>query len=541
MSQRAGLRRDLHMGSKRRSPPRRASADPEPGGVADAPAPPDGSGGWRWPGWVDALLIVLPPVLVSLHPIDSRDTGMHLAIGEWILDHGSLPTPDPFSFTAQGTHWVPHEWLVGVLFALVERAGGELGLSILVALSAALFAVVLRGMTRSLGVSTSAHLLWSTPVWIMLGWRMILRPHLFASMLPFLLWWILMRARERPRLIWTIPVVMVLWVNIHGSFLLGMGIIGLDLIVCGRWHPLPWRTRIPVTALALASILAQVHVYFGADLLAGVKHAFGLVGDPVFMELIKEWQSPFRNSPGTDRAHSFRATYIFQLSMVWIIFAAYGVLRRRPRLPLSYMLFVGVTLLLYFRHRRFVMLFAPAAIALLPFPALLLTRNAWRNVARIGAIAVSALFATLGYPIMGTEFRKPGLGWSSELPIDVIARGMQEFPDSLLPELEGIFCEYGFGATLMWLGKGELQPTMDGRNTVYGAELYLAHRAALDGPTPYREELLEKVGGVLISHPARKPARMELYQRLKNDPRWRWEVTTPEPDEPYLFLLKHPR
>lgn len=102
------------------------------------------------PRALDLVLVAAPPAAIVLGPLASNDLPMHLAIGEWILDRGTLPASDPFSFTAGGAAWVPHEWMAGVLFALAERAGGVAGLEVVAVLGAALLAWSHRAVTSTL-------------------------------------------------------------------------------------------------------------------------------------------------------------------------------------------------------------------------------------------------------------------------------------------------------------------------------------------------------------------------------------------------------
>jgi hypothetical protein len=39
------------------------------------------------------------------------DTWSHVATGEWILAHGSVPHADPFSHSMASAPWTAHEWL----------------------------------------------------------------------------------------------------------------------------------------------------------------------------------------------------------------------------------------------------------------------------------------------------------------------------------------------------------------------------------------------------------------------------------------------
>ena len=522
---------------KRRGPQADVSIGGE-GQAAPSSKPIGGdTGEFRLPYGLDPFLVILPALLIAFHPLATWDLPMHIAIGEWILDHATLPAADPFSFTAAGTAWVPHEWLVGLFFAIVERLGGVTALTLALVAVSALAALIHRRLSAALGVPIVAHLFWAMPLWIMVGRRLSLRPHLFALVLPLLLWWIILRAERHPRMLWLAPVVMAFWVNMHASFTMGLGILVLHLILLGRDHALPWRPRILAVALSAAAVLfAGVHIYYQSDLLSGIKHALGLVRDPVFMSVIEEWKPPLTDP-------SFHMTYGFLVSVVWTLFAAWGLIRNRSSLPLSYRLFVLATFLLYLRHQRFVALFALASLPAMPF-ARFAARSVWSRVVRIAALLVALSYIYPGFPIFVglTGARSPGIGWHPQLPIDILERGVEEFPDNLLEKFGGgVFCEYAYGGVIVWKTKGAMRPTMDGRNSVYGSELYLKHRDAIDRATPYREELLERVGAVLIRHPSVNPARRNLIDRLGRDQRWEWKLATPLPNERHLMFLKHER
>src|SRR5690606_33950008 len=65
--------------------------------------------------------------------IDS-DLGRHLAIGDFILDTGSIPTKDILSHTREGNHRPPYEWFSQVLLAGTHRIGGLAGVIFLTGL-----------------------------------------------------------------------------------------------------------------------------------------------------------------------------------------------------------------------------------------------------------------------------------------------------------------------------------------------------------------------------------------------------------------------
>ena len=78
-------------------------------------------------GIMFALVLFLPPIL------NDSDTLWQVRAGERILDHRAIPSTDPFSFTAGGRPWLPHEWLAETFMALAFRVGGFRGIMVLAA------------------------------------------------------------------------------------------------------------------------------------------------------------------------------------------------------------------------------------------------------------------------------------------------------------------------------------------------------------------------------------------------------------------------
>jgi hypothetical protein len=459
---------------------------------------------------LDLALFALLPAVVALQPLANNDLPMHLAIGDWILAHGTLPSRDPFSFTAGSPPWVPHEWLAALVFAAVERLGGVPGLVALGCATAALVGLVHRAAMVELGVGRTAQLAWAVPMWLVAGPRIVLRPHLLALALPFAVWLCLLRARRDARWLAPVPLLLAFWENWHGSFLLGYGIVALDLVVLARGHPLPWRPRLLALAASAVAFLAQAHVWFQPSWLAGVQDALGLLRDPVFMQEIAEWKPPFASA-------AFRETFAFALALPWIALAGFGFARRGGATPPAYRAFAAIALLLYLRHARFIDLMALASLPYLPrlAPAALPGARRWvPALARGACLAAALLWIWPGFPMRPGQLRRPALRWGLDLPlagVDALLRRGYE---------GGVFCDYKFGGVVAWRGRGRLFPTMDSRNSVYGAELYLAHRAAIRGDTPLRRDLLERVGAVLILRPTPTRDRRDLIEHLRRSPRW---------------------
>jgi hypothetical protein len=222
----------------------------------------------------------------------------HLRTGRWILEHG-IPRQDIYSFTAAGTDWVAQSWLAEVLYGLLDRAFGPVGVRVLGALTGGLIAALsyrlalrlsrdrLRALGLTLGAIGASFTLWSE------------RP-LFLGILALvgLLWVVEVPdgALGRRPLI-AIPVLMWLWINVHGTFALGFTYIGLHL--AGRWldGALPWRGRerdlLRATLVALA--VCMVNPYGPALLLFPIE----LLRRGDILKDVVEWSSPnFRTIQG---------------------------------------------------------------------------------------------------------------------------------------------------------------------------------------------------------------------------------------------------
>jgi len=224
--------------------------------------------------------------------------------GRWILDNGRLPTADPFWPLVEGVPIVDTAWLSQVILATIDTVGGihwlaftfaAVGLASFMMLSRAFFL-----LTRDSLVCLVATLLV-----LIVGWSRIgtIRPESFAMCcFAGLLWLIISNRANSSRLglssarLWIgVALTMMLWANLHGSFVCGLAILGcclLDAVIeaaiktrslwkvitnadVGRW--------LIACELALAATLLNPH---GIDLLLHV----AWFSDNQNLQDILEWQ-----------------------------------------------------------------------------------------------------------------------------------------------------------------------------------------------------------------------------------------------------------
>jgi hypothetical protein len=86
------------------------------------------------------VFVVAAGWVIGLRPLGDNSFLTHLATGRLILDTGSVPSTDPYTFTAVGVDWVVQSWLVSVAYASAEALGGLDGVRVLVGVLAATLA-----------------------------------------------------------------------------------------------------------------------------------------------------------------------------------------------------------------------------------------------------------------------------------------------------------------------------------------------------------------------------------------------------------------
>ena len=170
------------------------------------------------------------------------DVWFHLAAGRWMLAHHALLRRNVFSYTVPNRPWFDDEWGFDLGLAWLDQTIGPLSFWLLSggACAVALVCAVLhwrRLGARSLRVgllallATASMIYWVTP-----------RPQ--DPSYAFFAWLLccLELARTKTRWLASLPVLFVIWANVHGSFLLGLVVLALEL----AWSlSAPYASRIP--------------------------------------------------------------------------------------------------------------------------------------------------------------------------------------------------------------------------------------------------------------------------------------------------------
>jgi len=165
--------------------------------------------------------------LAGFHTIAEKDLGWHMATGRYVLQHHAIPVTDVLSYTSPGAPWI-YPPFAGVLFYLLHGVVGYAGLSWFCALSLlTTVAFMLRPPSHQECLVTAVLTVLGVPV---LAFRMTPRPDLFTHVF-FAVFLILLWRSYRGdgtvhlRTLWLLPLLMMLWVNLHPGFIAGIAVI----------------------------------------------------------------------------------------------------------------------------------------------------------------------------------------------------------------------------------------------------------------------------------------------------------------------------
>lgn len=158
------------------------------------------------------------------------DTGYHIRAGEFMLATASIPQQDIFSFHSPPIPWTAHEWLSEVIMALVHRSLGLTGVVVFFSflISLAYFLLFRTICTERNNIILALSIVLLVILSSMLHW--LARPHIFSYLL-IVVWYFILNAYqcEDKNYLWVLPLLMLLWVNLHGGFIIGFILLGVYL------------------------------------------------------------------------------------------------------------------------------------------------------------------------------------------------------------------------------------------------------------------------------------------------------------------------
>ena len=395
------------------------------------------------------------------------DTAWHIATGDLIRQLGSIPMEDTWSFAANGEIWYNLSWLFDIGFSALFAAGGFTALYILTLLAFAGSYVFMANECLKRGASFLAVSI-SMLIAILVSFNSILaRPNLSSIILSVALYHMLSRYRDTHRTgyLVALPLLMALWVNLHGGYLLAFPVIGVFFVEA--WLQKNYSLARTYCITGLACVAATLLNPYGYAVYYGAYKTLSLGFDQVH---IVEWQSVNigKDLPLTlmlllvlftgnvrDKAIPFSD----KLVAIALLFMALNSQRHGAVAGALAMPYISLRLTHFWNEGRF-------GAWLAPREALIMQDMYKNDVKWMGAIMAVIAVALAASPFPRDMFLKDPPGFPKKsFPIKEAEFIAKKYPKTRF------MTDYNIGGYLVYIWRGDVKVFVDGRaSSLYSKE-----------------------------------------------------------------------
>ena len=456
----------------------------------------------RWPSidatWA-AVAVLIPVVVTFLTRTMAVDLAYQIRAGRQMLSTHTIASIDTFTFTQGGQPWLNQQWGAQVLLGAIHNVGGWGG--ILVVRGVLVLAIVsflyLACRERGASARTSALLTlagWATGIEIVDE----LRPQQFAFLLFMFCVWVLSRRERHARAMWLIPVAIVPWANLHGSFPIVFVLLLFAWLEDRRSAPDRARTEVLVGA---AGVLATLIGPFGARVWP---YVWDLSTHPVVSRQVAEWSPP--------TLHSWTGRFFF----ISLFAVAAFLARRRPPAPwrtLAELAVFAALGLLAIRGVAWWGLYAPVVVAgLIPRSERSAAREERSPINAVVIASLVVLTAAVSTTRVGTDPVTGGPAGLSYAPTDLVDAAAASVPNGSHAYVDEVYASWS-----EYQAPG-LPVAVDPRVELFPQETWDDYLLVSEGRDGW-QGVLDRWGvNVLVLQPDQSTGLLEVIGR---DPGWR--------------------
>jgi len=441
-------------------------------------------------------------LLLSISQIKNYDVWWHLKTGEIIFNTGRIPHHDIYSYTKAGARWIDHEWLSQLVFYLSYRFFDLYGVVALrIAIVLASFYVAYRRHQLFLNGYSNAFAIMSIVVLAHVSW--LARPVLFSFLfVPLALYVLDLYYLEGRKVLWALPLIMLLWANLHGSF-----VVGLLLILFYALGAV-WRDREKALHLGKTLVASTAATLVNPNTYETLFYTLQYGASSVHSKYIVEWQSP--------GFHTFTAFEAFLLLSILVL----GLSEKAE--PLDILLLLAFTHLGLFAVRNLALYGFVAVPIVFKYGERALEKHSLPlkippGTMRRFALSFSIAFLVMGAGLFGyTHLKGSPLAGGPLIDESLIPVKAAEYLLENKDALKGrnLYNNYGWGGYLIWRLYPDYRVFIDGRADIYGDFIEEYQRVKV--LEPGANEVLERYNVTLAVIP--KGSRLDWY--LQKEPSW---------------------
>ncbi len=450
-----------------------------------------------------AIALVTTVIIFANRSIADPDIWWHMRNAQELLSTGHFVRADAYSFTAHGAGWINHEWLGEIPYYLGWRCCGVQGLYLVMTLAlGAIFLLLYRLAFLRAGDYKAAALACGLAIplaTVSFGPRTLLFGWLFLvlELLIFELY------DTRRRLLWLLPALFAVWVNTHGSWLIGLVfLIAFAAAGCFQVH----AGQIQSARRSIAE-LKQLTVTLGLSAAALFLNPYGwrLVFYPFDLAFrqklnvshVEEWQSP--------NFHAIRGKLLLAIILAMLMLA----LIRQGRFRLHEVLFLLIAFYSAMTYGRFLFL---AAIVVTPLLASELRLNRLGGTPvpdrpAMNMLLMAAMAAIMVWQVPSNAELNAGI--EAEYPV----AGIHSL--DAVPAGSRVLNDYDWGGYLIWNAR-RIPVFIDSRVDIFEyAGVFADYLDILGLKDPL--ELLQKYRIEYVFYGREKP----LAYLLRHSPGWK--------------------
>ncbi len=167
-------------------------------------------------------------VLLFSRNIGDNDLWGYLSFGGIFWEEGYFPYRDVFSYTPTKPLWVYHEWLTGVIFYYIFNSWGPAGLQLLHYLIIIVTISLMYLTALKKGGKPLSAFIALIPAMLLISFGYLpVRAQVFTYLFFILTLYLLESAKKDGNwaVLWWLLPIQVLWCNLHGGFVAGLGLI----------------------------------------------------------------------------------------------------------------------------------------------------------------------------------------------------------------------------------------------------------------------------------------------------------------------------
>jgi hypothetical protein len=478
--------------------------------------------GWKrlapTPAWVRlAVVPVLAFVALSVDRQYLVDFWHHLARGRAMVEQGQLIDRDLFTYTVAGQPFQDVNWLSQLLYFGLFQWGGlalvQLANALTVALTLWLLVRLCRRLSGSLGAACAVGVFTFFGLWQILA----VRPQTFSLLLFVVLYDVLDRAEQRRRWLLLPPLLLTLWVNLHGAFPAGLMLVGCFLLAAAwqawRLGVAPWRDRSTLLlGLCLAgSTLATLVNPYGWRIYQYVLQTSGRAATRGILEWLP---------PRLDMLVGMAWAASLGLLVVLSVLAWRRGRRPRPREVFLILCFLPLACGSVRMVAWWLIVFAPFCSTLLVelLPRRLSAPEAeqpcWGAGLIFGLMLLAAVFSA-----PGLERYNPLLGFAPRQHLTEI--GLERAQQHLAARAASgkIFSRFEWGEYLSWTGAPRFQVFMDGRIEIYPDPVWDQYLRLTSGAADW-QQILDGYGVDYLVLDEGYHGESGLLARVEQSPAW---------------------